>query len=266
VELNGRLAELKARGLGVAALSYDSPAILADFAKRRGIDFPLLSDEGSKTIRAFGLLNTTVAPTEGNYGIPFPGTFIVDPDRVVRERYFEDAFQERRTVASMLLLDGPGGRPATQVTSDHLRAVSYTSDEIVAPGTVFSLHVDVTPGDRIHVYAPGQHDYRVVSIELDPVPLLRTRPVTYPASEIYHFVPLNERVPVYQRPFRLVRNVVFDASTAGQEQLRGMPTVTITGRLEYQACDDSICFAPSSIPLSWTVKTRTVDRERVVRP
>jgi hypothetical protein len=228
--------------------------------------FPLLSDEGSKTIRAFGLLNTTVAQTDTSYGIPFPGTFIVDSDRVVRERYFENAFQERRTVASMLLLDGPGGRPATQVTSDHLRAVSYASDEIVAPGTVFSLHVDVEPGERIHVYAPGQHSYRVVSIELDPLPLLKTRPVTYPASEIYHFVPLNERVPVYQRPFRLMRNVVFDASAAGQEALREMPAVTITGRLEYQACDDRLCFAPSSIPLSWTVKTKPVDRERVASP
>ena len=166
----------------------------------------------------------------------------------------------------MLLLEGAGGRPATQVTTDHLRAVSYASDEIVAPGTVFSLHVDVEPGERIHVYAPGQHSYRVVSIELDPSPLLKTRPITYPASEVYLFVPLNERVPVYQRPFRLVRNVVFDASAAGQEKLRDIPAVTITGRLEYQACDDKLCFAPSSVPLSWTVKTKPVDRERAARP
>lgn len=84
----------------------------------------------------------------------------------------------------------------------------------------------------------------------------------YPASEIYFFAPLNERVPVYQRPFRLAREVVYDASTAGQEKLREIPSVTITGRLEYQACDDRLCFAPSSVPLSWTVKMRTLDRER----
>ena len=265
MELNGRLGELRARGLGVAALSYDSPAILADFTKRRSIKFPLLSDAGSKTIRAFGLLNTTIAPTEGNYGIPFPGTFIIDPGGIVRERYFENAFQERRTVASMVLLDGPGGRPATRSTSDHLRVLSYASDDTVAPGTVFTLHADIEPGERIHVYAPGRHDYRVVSIEIDPIPLLKTRPITYPPSEIYTFVPLNERVPVYQKPFRLAREVVFDASQSAQEKLRDVPSVTITGRLEYQACDDRTCFAPTSVPLSWTLKMRTLDRERVVR-
>lgn len=93
------------------------PAILADFTKRRGIAFPLLSGTGSTTIRALGLLNTTLAATDPNYGIPFPGTFILDPGGIVRERSFEAAFQERRTVASMLLLDGPGGRAATQTTA-----------------------------------------------------------------------------------------------------------------------------------------------------
>ena len=265
MELNGRLPDLKARGLGVAALSYDSPAILADFTRRRGIQFPLLSDAGSKTIRAFGLLNTTLAPSDTNYGIPFPGTFIVDVTGTVRERYFENAFQERRTAASILRLDRPGAA-ATQSTTDHLRVVSYASDETVAPGTVFSLHADITPGDKIHVYAPGRHSYRVVSIEIDPLPLLKTtRPTMYPPSEIYHFVPLNERVEVYQKPFRLTREVVFDASAAGQEKLREVPEATITGRLEYQACNDVFCFVPVSVPLSWTVKIRTLDRERLQR-
>jgi hypothetical protein len=250
----------------VAALSHDTPAILADFARRRNIAFPLLSDTGSKTIRALGLLNTTLAPTDANYGIPFPGTFIVDTGGVIRERHFENTHQERRTVASLLMLDGPGGRPATQATTDHLRAVSYASDEVVAPGTVFSLHVDVQPGEGIHVYAPGDHTYRVVSIDLDPSPLLQPRPIRYPASETYFFAPLKETVPVYQRPFRLVRDVMLDVSQAGQEKLRDVQTFTITGRLEYQACDDRFCFTPASAPLSWTVKVRQLDRERVARP
>jgi len=27
----------------------------------------------------------------------------------------------------------------------------------------------------------------------------------------------------------------------------------ITGTLEYQACDDKLCYNPTSVPLSWTV-------------
>ena len=37
----------KKRGLGVAALSYDSPEVLKDFASRRHITYPLLSDPES---------------------------------------------------------------------------------------------------------------------------------------------------------------------------------------------------------------------------
>ena len=29
--------------------------------------------------------------------------------------------------------------------------------------------------------------------------------------------------------------------------------VTITGTLNYQACDDKICFPPRSVPMTWTV-------------
>ena len=50
--------ELRDKGLGLAAISYDRPEILADFSQRHGITFPLLSDAGSATIKVFGLLNT----------------------------------------------------------------------------------------------------------------------------------------------------------------------------------------------------------------
>ena len=43
------------------AVSYDPVPILADFAARRSITFPLLSDAGSAVIKQYGILNTTVA-------------------------------------------------------------------------------------------------------------------------------------------------------------------------------------------------------------
>ena len=54
MELQDRLEELRDQGFGVAAISYDSEAVLADFSQRRGITFPLLSDEGSEIITEFG--------------------------------------------------------------------------------------------------------------------------------------------------------------------------------------------------------------------
>jgi hypothetical protein len=48
--------------------------------------------------------------------------------------------------------------------------------------------------------------------------------------------------------------------------LKGVETVTISGALEYQACDDRLCFNPRSIPVSYTVKLRSLDTERATVP
>ena len=76
--------KFKARGLNVAAVSFDSQGVLEHFAGRVGIDYPLLSDPGSEVIRAFGILNDTVPADNRNYGIPFPGYYVVDENGVVR--------------------------------------------------------------------------------------------------------------------------------------------------------------------------------------
>ena len=102
-ELQTRMADLRRNGIGLAAVSYDAAPILADFSKRRGITFPLLSDPGSATIRRYGILNTTVPDTnQQSYGIPFPGTFMLNTQGVVTSRFFEQAYQERSTVGSIM--------------------------------------------------------------------------------------------------------------------------------------------------------------------
>jgi peroxiredoxin len=73
VELDKELDAIQKRGLAVAAISYDSVAILEDFARRRQIRYPLLSDPGSVIIRRFGLLNTTFPEGDAAHGVPWPG-------------------------------------------------------------------------------------------------------------------------------------------------------------------------------------------------
>src|SRR6266540_4580597 len=145
VELQGRVAELKRQGLSLAAVSYDPVAVLADFSKRRGITFPLLSDPGSATIKRYGILNTTVPETnQQSYGIPFPGTFMLNAQGVVTSRFFEQAYQERSTVGSILAhLGNNGGVPATKVSSPQIDIASFVTDSIVAPGTHFSIVLDI---------------------------------------------------------------------------------------------------------------------------
>jgi hypothetical protein len=78
----------------------------------------------------------------------------------------------------------------------------------------------------------------------------------YPESEIYYFEPLDERVPVYQRPFSLLQEVLPLSTRDAQAAFREMDELTLTGTLDYQACDDEVCYNPVSVPLSWTVAMR----------
>ena len=49
----------------MAAISYDSEEVLAEFSQPRGITFPLLSDDDSKVITECGILNTVAEEGQG---------------------------------------------------------------------------------------------------------------------------------------------------------------------------------------------------------
>ena len=277
--------------MGLAVITYDPPAILASFSAQRGITFPLLSDLGSATIKRYGILNpvpemalgpnrddpavkaliqtyvTGGNPQARQLGVAFPGTFILDRQGRVTSRFFEDYYVERNTVLSLMLKLGQGSTPvaATKASTAHLELTTYPSDAAVAPGNRFSVVVDIQPRPRMHMYAPGAKGYQVIALNIAPQPFVRQLSTKYPASEIYFFKPLNERVPTYQKPFRLVQEVVLEGTPDAQAALRGKDTVTLTGTLDYQACDDTICFNPVSLPLSWTVSLRTLLREPAAR-
>ena len=290
VELQGRVKELSAQGLGLAAISYDPPEVHARFSQQRGITYPLLADVGSVIIKKYGVVNpvgemalgsgkddpevkalvqrmvTGGAPASRHIGMALPGTLIVDRQGRVTSRFFEDYYVERATMANVMLRLGASPSPvaATKIATPHLDITSYPSDAAVAPGNRFSLVLDIAPKPGIHVYAPGAKDYRVIAVNVAPEPFVRVTPAVHPASEIYHFKPLDERVPVYQKPFRLVLDVVLEGHPAAQAARRDKDSLTLTGTLEYQACDDKICFNPVSLPLSWTVGARGLVREPTV--
>src|ERR1022692_867047 len=107
-------------GLGIASISYDSAALLKNFADRKGINYPLLSDPDSKVIRAFGILNDNVPKDQPVFGIPFPGLYLIDRRGVVEAKYFEDDHRERFTAASVLVHEfNQDGAAKTTVETPH---------------------------------------------------------------------------------------------------------------------------------------------------
>jgi peroxiredoxin len=274
--------------LGLAAISYDPPDTLAAFSRQRGITFPLLSDAGSSTIKAFGIVNPAAEwafgpdkddpavvaeiqkyvsggrPNAAMVGMALPGTFMLDRRGRVTSRFFEDLYVERNTTSSVMLRLGAGAPPvaATKISTGQLDLTTFPSDPSISVGNRFSVALDVVPHAGMHVYAPGASGYTPIRVTIAPQPFVQVRPLQYPPSEIYFFKPLNERVPVYQKPFRLILDVLLEATPQAQAALQGKETLTLTGTLEYQACDDKVCFNPVTVPLTWTLTLRPLVRER----
>jgi hypothetical protein len=263
-------------------ISYDPQQVLADFSQRQGITYPLLSDVGSATIKSYGILNTVIEEALGPNGkdpavladlqryvtvtqaserfrgIPFPGTFMLDRQGRVTARFFEDYYWERNTVSNIMLRVGAARTPvdAIRASTEHVDLTAYASDPYASLGTRFSIAVDVKPKKDMHVYGPGATGYRVITLNIAPQAHVRMMPVRYPATETYYFKPLNERVPVYQKPFTLMMDVVPEATAEARKALAGRNELVIEGTLDYQACDDRICYNPVSLPLSWKVALR----------
>ena len=261
MELQRRYADISKQGLGLIAISYDAPETLQKFADSRGITFPLIADRNSAVIRAFGILNESEKPGARGYGVPHPGTFIVDRNGVVVSRFFEAAYQERYTAATILSSLGGGlsGASVTATTA-HLSLSASVTDTTAAPGERLSIVVDVTPRPGMHLYAPGKHEYQVVRLTLLPKPWLRVHAPVYPASEMYYFKPLDERVEVYTKPFRLRTDITLLATPDAQKLLGATPSVTIDGALDYQACDDKVCFNPARVPIKFEISMTALDR------
>jgi DsbC/DsbD-like thiol-disulfide interchange protein len=122
-----------------------------------------------------------------------------------------------------------------------------------AAGAKLALFVDVAPKPGIHVYAPGSEFYIPITVKLNAQPEIKAGKIAYPKSEILML--LNEKVPAFQKPFRLTQDITLDKS------VKPGSTVTVTGTVNYQACDDKVCYPPESSPVSWTVVVKKAKAE-----
>lgn len=93
--LNSVAAQMDAAGWPLAGISYDAPATLATFSQAKGLTYPLVSDTGSATIKAFGLLNEEHAPGSRFHGIPHPAIVFIAADGTVKAVLKEEGYRNR---------------------------------------------------------------------------------------------------------------------------------------------------------------------------
>ena len=251
--------------MNVVGISYDTPAILHNFSERRGIHFPLLSDADSKVIREVGILNETVAANSPFFGVPHPGTFVLDAKGVIVAKYFEEDYRQRYTSADILLHQF-GKLPATadkEIEAKQLRLKPTVSNSIVGAGHRVALTLEIELDPRMHVYAPGVEGYIPIAWTMKDTDAVTSHEVTYPQSKKLHLAAIDETVPVYQGNFRLTRDITIGLDSKVRPLLDSSGKIVVEGTLRYQACDDRVCYIPQEVPVKWTLQYEDFDRTRV---
>ena len=147
----------------------------------------------------------------------------------------------------------PASGSTSELSTRYLKVRLGPVDKTAAPGERVTLSLDVTPGPKMHVYAPGQAGYITIAVELDASKDFKTAAPRFPASQPFFFAPTNETVKVYNKPFQIAQDVTLAATPALRKRAAAKETITIGGTLKYQACDDLVCYRPDSVPVSWTI-------------
>lgn len=249
----------------MAAISYDSVAILKNFADRQHIAYPLLSDPESGIIQAFGILNESVAPGSTTYGIPYPGTYILDPQGKVVSKHFEDDYRERTSATDILVREF--GKSADEsgavVETKQLRLVTRASTQVARPGQriVLTLKIELKPG--MHVYAPGVQGYIPIDWKLEDGAAAKQHAFAYPASRMMHLKAIGETVPVYRGLVQMTREITFAPEAALKPLVHSTGELIVNGSFRYQACDERKCYIPETVPLVWSFQFQALERERV---
>jgi len=86
----------------------------------------------------------------------------------------------------------------------------------------------------------------------------------YRIAEV-HLQAIKEKVPIFEGKFRITQDLTVAASKVG-DGIRAVfsagKTVPIVGELHYQACDQAICYPPTSVPVKWELQIRPLDLKR----
>jgi len=262
VQLQRAQQKFKDQGIGITAISYDSPDILREFAQRQQITFPLLADPTSGIIRRFHVLNREAKGMTA--GMAHPGFLYVDRTGHIQETFFESAYTDRYTANNVIAKLFPELTQEIErnVNAPHISLKLEQSDDVGMPGSRVSLIAEVELAKNLHVYAPGVTGYKPIELRLDLPSEIKANPAVYPTPRILFLPAIKERVPVFEGRFRIVQDVTVKADRDFVKSLGSGKLIAIRGDLKYQACDEKICYVPASVPASWELQVLPLDLKR----
>lgn len=150
-------------------------------------------------------------------------------------------------VLMLSLSEGPGTSADAQARRPTAEIAATVTTRGPKPGGVVRLtaHVRLPKGLRVQSAKPRDPD-------LIPTELQATLPVGVTLVDIVYPKASDLTLPGYKEPLAVYPNEFDIVARVRLGQVAAGPLV-LPATLRYQACNDSVCFPPARVALSWTI-------------
>jgi DsbC/DsbD-like thiol-disulfide interchange protein len=212
------------------------------------VSFPLLSDPESEIIERFGILNTLVETDDHPwFGIPFPGTYVVNADGIITAKFFESNLAlransdqlRRAALGEEIVIDS--APPSEEVTVE----VMFDGDSL-AVGVVRDLLIRLGVPEGQHLYGePVPNGMVATSIEMDESVGVIVLDPQLPPTHPHTLQGTGEELQIFDGDV-LIRIPITHNQRSTVERDDGSRVVPISGTVRWQSCDDEICNLPAT--------------------
>lgn len=194
IELDKNKQKFNDLGYNVATVSYDPIEQMSKFVTTNKPSITLLSDPSSESIRAFGILNENSAKGTMSYGIPYPGVYIIDNNKKVQAKFFEEGYQNRPSARKLLV------------------KIESLNAPVVEPMTMESMGTDPIDPNQAFVEIPQEALLPIIegNVETAPALMEETEATGVPESIVPPTTPAIE-APVNVEPIE-IQPIIPDAS------------------------------------------------------
>ena len=250
------------------AVSYDDQKTLKEFSEKQGIPYPLLSDENSKVIGDYGILNTEVTPDDLMlYGIPFPGVYVCDEQGIVTAKFFHDTYKKRDSAETLLdaalgAINIDANAPSVAGGDDKIRITAAVAGGkgTVRQGIIRRLIVRFELSEGLHIYGePVPEGLVATSVSISgPVGLVALEP-EYPPTKKLHLDALDVDLQVWSGTVDIIVPFYPRGELASEVRPLDVDDIDIEVTVRYQVCTENECLLPNTETLTLNLGLDVVD-------
>lgn len=152
--------------------------------------------------------------------------------------------------AVLLLLFGAAARALPAPAPSTLLKVSARV-EPKAAGALLIVDAELASGWHVNSHVPSEDYLIATSVRVDPAAGVRAGEAKYPEGRMKKFSFAEKPLSVYEGTFTLEIPLTFE----------GAGPSAVTGSVEFQACNDTQCLAPASVPFRASLSGSGEDRK-----